>query len=92
MIWFYKTYNNVNRDSAQQGWRLMTILTAYNDCSDVLKPYLFNYLEQNAYDQQRANQGQCSSDSKSLINTLSYLGLGMGTSNKVKSIIIANIK
>ena len=48
----------VYRDSAQQGWRLFTLVSSYFDCSDVLKPYLFNFLEQNAYDQQRQHQGK----------------------------------
>lgn len=40
-------------DSCQKGWRLMAILTAYYKASDLLKPYLFKYLESNAYDLKR---------------------------------------
>uniref|UniRef100_UPI00398E9BF8 unconventional myosin-XV-like isoform X2 n=1 Tax=Pristiophorus japonicus TaxID=55135 RepID=UPI00398E9BF8 len=32
-------------DSAQRGWRLLYILTAYYKCSEVLKPFLFKLLE-----------------------------------------------
>ncbi|XP_067912868.1 unconventional myosin-XV [Heterodontus francisci] len=32
-------------DSAQRGWRLLYILTAYYKCSEVLKPFLFKFLE-----------------------------------------------
>ncbi|KAG7460008.1 hypothetical protein MATL_G00216600 [Megalops atlanticus] len=32
-------------DSCQRGWRLLYILTAYNRCSEVLKPFLLKYLQ-----------------------------------------------
>ncbi|KAJ8413507.1 hypothetical protein AAFF_G00080140 [Aldrovandia affinis] len=32
-------------DSCQRGWRLLYILTAYHRCSEVLKPFLFKYLQ-----------------------------------------------
>ncbi|XP_036408721.1 unconventional myosin-XV [Megalops cyprinoides] len=32
-------------DSCQRGWRLLYILTAYNCCSEVLKPFLLKYLQ-----------------------------------------------
>ncbi|KAJ3615018.1 hypothetical protein NHX12_018586, partial [Muraenolepis orangiensis] len=35
-------------DSCQRGWRLLYILTAFHRCSEVLKPFLFKYL-QHAY-------------------------------------------
>lgn len=41
-------------DSCQKGWRLFSIVTAYFDCSDNLRPYLFKYLETTAYDKRRA--------------------------------------
>ena len=37
-----------SRDSCQRGWRLLYILTAFHRCSEVLKPFLFKYL-QHAY-------------------------------------------
>ncbi|XP_072168442.1 unconventional myosin-XV-like [Diadema setosum] len=36
------------RQSAQQGWRLLLLLTAYMPCSKVLRPYLFQYLTEAA--------------------------------------------
>ena len=36
---------------------MMCIVTAYFDCTDILKPYLFKFLEQTAYDSQRPHQG-----------------------------------
>ncbi|XP_035261236.1 unconventional myosin-XV-like [Anguilla anguilla] len=32
-------------DSCQRGWRLLYILTAYYRCSEVLKPFVFKYLQ-----------------------------------------------
>ncbi len=37
---------------------MMSIVTAYFDCTDVLKPYLFKFLEQTGYDNQRPHQGE----------------------------------
>eukprot|EP00057_Strongylocentrotus_purpuratus_P022213 XP_011676687.1 PREDICTED: unconventional myosin-XV isoform X1 [Strongylocentrotus purpuratus] len=43
------TYNqSPKRQSVQQGWRFMLLLTTYFPCSDVLKPYLFQYLSEAA--------------------------------------------
>ena len=36
----------------------MSIITAYFDCTDILKPYLFKYLETTALDLQRPHQGK----------------------------------
>ena len=54
-----QTTNNKSTkvDSCQKGWRLMAIITAYYKASDVLKPYLFKYLESNAYDSKRPYNG-----------------------------------
>ena len=48
------------RESLQQGWRMIAIMTAYYNPTDVLRPYLFKYLEQMAYDSQK-RQHQCTS-------------------------------
>ena len=55
-----QTTNNksTNFDSCQKGWRLMSILCAYFKATDKLKPYLFKYLENNAYDTQRPFNGK----------------------------------
>lgn len=54
------------RDSCQRGWRLFSIVAAYFECSEALKPYLFKYLETAAYDKRRAYHGKIS-------NTCVYL-------------------
>lgn len=46
------------RDSCQRGWRLFSIVAAYFECSEALKPYLFKYLETAAYDKRRAYHGK----------------------------------
>ena len=50
-----QTTNNKSTkvDSCLKGWRLMAILCAYYKSSDLLKPYLFKYLENNATDSKR---------------------------------------
>ena len=42
-----------DRDSLQQGWKILMVLTAYFDCSENLRPYLFKYVEETAYDHNR---------------------------------------
>ena len=51
-----QTTNNksIKSDSCQKGWRLFSIVTAYFDCSDNLRPFLIYYLETTAYDKRRA--------------------------------------
>lgn len=34
------------RESCQRGWRLLYILTAYHRCSDVLRPFLLQFLQE----------------------------------------------
>lgn len=41
-------------NSCLRGWRLFSLLAAYFDCSTDFKPYLLNYLEQNAFDKRRS--------------------------------------
>jgi myosin-15 len=54
-----QTTNNKSAapDSCQKGWRLFSIIAAYFNCSEVLKSYLFKYLETSAYDKRRAYHG-----------------------------------
>ena len=54
-----QTTNNKsnNPDSCQRGWRLFSIIAAQFTCSDLLKPYLFKFLENAAYDKRRAYHG-----------------------------------
>jgi len=65
---------SMKQDSSQQGWRLLTLITSYFDCSDILKPYLFNYLEQTAYDQQRQHQSLAAMCLTNLRTTFKYGG------------------
>lgn len=69
-----QTTNNTNQKSAQRGWRLFTILAAYFTCSDTLKPYLFKYLETNAYDKRRAFHGTALVALQNLRKTFKYGG------------------
>ncbi|BES99216.1 MyTH4 domain [Nesidiocoris tenuis] len=62
------------RDSAQRGWRLLSIVAAYFTCSDTLKPYLIKYLETAAYDKRRAYHGTASVCLQNLRKTLKYGG------------------
>lgn len=45
-------------DSLIRGWRLFSILTAYFDCSEMLKPFLFKYLADVASDSRRTYTGR----------------------------------
>lgn len=43
------TYNrSINSMSLIRGWRFFSLFTAYNDCSEMLRPYLTKYLENSA--------------------------------------------
>jgi len=61
-------------DSCQKGWRLFSIIAAYFNCSDVLKPYLFKYLETSAYDKRRAYHGTALVCLHNLRKTFKYGG------------------
>merc|ERR1719411_1312884 len=54
-----QTTNNKSTvvDSCQRGWRLFSIIAAYFTSSELLKPFLFKYLETAAYDKRRAYHG-----------------------------------
>lgn len=71
-----QTTNNKSSlaDSCQKGWRLMTILCAYYKASDKLRPYLFKYLELNAYDTQRPFNAIAQISFTSLLKTYKYGG------------------
>ena len=62
------------QDSCQKGWRLFSIIAAYFNCSDVLKPYLFKYLETSAYDKRRAYHGTALVCLHNLRKTFKYKG------------------
>lgn len=69
-----KQTTNNNSKSAQRAWRLFTILAAYFTCSEVLRPYLFKYLETNAYDKRRAFHGTALVCLQNLRKTFKYGG------------------
>ena len=54
-----QTTNNKSskNDSCLKGWRIIAIVCAYFKASDLLKPYLLKYLENNAYDTKRPYNG-----------------------------------
>lgn len=61
-------------DSCQRGWRLFSIVAAYFDCSENLKPYLFKFLEAAAYDKRRAYHGTAMVCLQNLRKTFKYGG------------------
>ncbi|CAG2064571.1 unnamed protein product, partial [Timema podura] len=71
-----QTTNNKSTkpDSCQRGWRLFSIVAAYFVCSDILKPYLFKYLETAAYDKRRAYHGTATVCLQNLRKTFKYGG------------------
>ncbi|GAB6020238.1 Unconventional myosin-XV [Chamberlinius hualienensis] len=71
-----QTTNNKSSksDSCQRGWRLFSILAAYFQCSDLLKPYLIKYLETAAYDKRRAYHGTAMVCLQNLRKTFKYGG------------------
>ena len=69
------TNNKSSRpDSCQRGWRLFSIIAAYSNCSEILSPYLFKYLETAAYDKRRAYHGTAMVCLQNLRKTIKYGG------------------
>ncbi|XP_028413164.1 unconventional myosin-XV-like isoform X2 [Dendronephthya gigantea] len=69
------TSNKSNRpDSCAKGWRLFIILTAYLQCSDVLRPYLVRYLQTISNDPKREFHGAAATAEMNLMKTLKYGG------------------
>uniref|UniRef100_A0A7I4Z6U8 Myosin motor domain-containing protein n=1 Tax=Haemonchus contortus TaxID=6289 RepID=A0A7I4Z6U8_HAECO len=71
-----QTTNNKSTkpDSSIRGWRLFSILTAYFESSLALRPYLINYLAENADDQRRAYHGTAQLCLQNLNQTMRYGG------------------
>ncbi|CAH2307725.1 unconventional myosin-XV [Pelobates cultripes] len=61
-------------DSCQRGWRLLYILTAYYKCSEVLKPYLFKFLQDTCRSPGLHFQGIAKACEQNLRKTLQYGG------------------
>ncbi|GFO23509.1 myosin-xv [Plakobranchus ocellatus] len=57
-----------------RGWRLFAIVAAYFDCSDVLRPYLFKYLETTATDVGRTYNNAAALCLNNLRKTFKYGG------------------
>merc|ERR1719205_10494 len=71
-----QTTNNKSQvpESAQKGWRLFSIIAAQFTSSELLKPYLFKYLETSAYDKRRAYHGTALVCLHNLRKTFKYGG------------------
>ncbi|XP_029433068.1 unconventional myosin-XV [Rhinatrema bivittatum] len=61
-------------DSCQRGWRLLYILTAYYRCSDVLKPFLFKFLQDTCRSPGLHFQGIAKACEQNLRKTLQFGG------------------
>uniref|UniRef100_A0A8C5PU39 MyTH4 domain-containing protein n=1 Tax=Leptobrachium leishanense TaxID=445787 RepID=A0A8C5PU39_9ANUR len=66
--------NTALRDSCQRGWRLLYIMTAYYKCSEVLKPYLFKFLQDTCRSPGLHFQGIAKACEQNLRKTLQYGG------------------
>ncbi|GFR82922.1 myosin-XV, partial [Elysia marginata] len=71
-----QTTNNrsMSHKSKIRGWRLFAIVAAYFDCSDVLRPFLFKYLETTATDVQRTYNNAAALCLHNLRKTFKYGG------------------
>ncbi|XP_064594768.1 unconventional myosin-XV-like isoform X2 [Liolophura sinensis] len=71
-----QTTNNksIRPKSCVRGWRLFSIIAAFFDCSEVLRPYLFKYLETTASDTARTYSGAASQCLQNLRKTFKYGG------------------
>ncbi|XP_063788896.1 unconventional myosin-XV [Pseudophryne corroboree] len=66
--------SSTKTDSCQRGWRLLYILTAYHRCSEVLKPYLFKFLQDTCRSPGLHFQGIAKACEQNLRKTLQYGG------------------
>uniref|UniRef100_A0A8R1HLW9 Uncharacterized protein n=1 Tax=Caenorhabditis japonica TaxID=281687 RepID=A0A8R1HLW9_CAEJA len=66
--------NSAKPNSALRGWRLLSILTAYFPSSLTLKPYILQYLGDNADDWQRPYHGTARICQTNIIQTFKYGG------------------
>ncbi|OQV25063.1 Unconventional myosin-XV [Hypsibius exemplaris] len=71
-----QTTNNKSAkpESCQRGWRFFSIVAAYFDCTEVLRPYIFKYLETAAYDKRRPYHGTALVCLQNLRKTFKYGG------------------
>ncbi|KAM8960363.1 unconventional myosin-XV [Pelodytes ibericus] len=66
--------SSTKTDSCQRGWRLLYILTAYYKCSEVLKPYLFKFLQETCRSPGLHFQGIAKACEQNLRKTLQFGG------------------
>ncbi|XP_071975982.1 unconventional myosin-XV isoform X2 [Engystomops pustulosus] len=66
--------SSTKTDSCQRGWRLLYVLTAYHRCSEVLKPYLFKFLQDTCRSPGLHFQGIAKACEHNLRKTLQYGG------------------
>ncbi|XP_067935801.1 unconventional myosin-XV-like isoform X1 [Watersipora subatra] len=71
-----QTTNNKSIDSngCLRGWRLLGLLCCWFSCSDILKPFLLTYLQQNASDPSRAYHSAASTCLLAIRKTLKHGG------------------
>uniref|UniRef100_A0A3Q4A9S9 MyTH4 domain-containing protein n=1 Tax=Mola mola TaxID=94237 RepID=A0A3Q4A9S9_MOLML len=63
-----------NLDSCQRGWRLFYILTAFNRCSDVMRPFLLKFLQDACASPTLQYQGIAKACEQNLRRTFQYGG------------------
>lgn len=56
------------------GWRLFSIVAAFSDCSDMMRPYVFKYLETVATDTSRTYNQAAAICLQNLRKTFKYGG------------------
>ncbi|CAH1793641.1 unnamed protein product [Owenia fusiformis] len=78
--------------SCQRGWRLMSIMCAYYNTSDILRPYLMTYLENAAYNSSRQYHGLASVCLQNIRKTLKYGGRkNIPTSVEIDQVTVGRI-
>ncbi|KAF6020514.1 Myo15 [Bugula neritina] len=85
-----QTTNNKssNSNSCSRGWRLLTLLCCWFVCSDILKPFLLTYLQQNAADPSRTYYTIASTCLLALRKTLKHGGRrNVPTSDEITAIM-----
>lgn len=80
---------SMSRNSCLRGWRLFALLCCWFTCSDILKPFLLTYLQQNAADPSRTYHNAASTCLLALRKTLKYGGRrNVPTSEEITAIAV----
>ena len=81
------------RNGCLRGWRLLTLLCCWFTCSDILKPFLLTYLQQNASDPSRTYHNAASTCLIALRKTLKYGGRrNVPTSDEILAITVSSLR